>query len=51
MKKRKVRMTQIRIKDDHVWEDFKALAAKSNMSANGLMNNLILQYVRRHNLS
>lgn len=51
MKKRKVRMTQIRIKDDQVWEDFKTLAAKSNMSANGLMNNLILQYVRRHNLS
>lgn len=51
MTKRKVRMTQIRIQDDQVWQDFKHLAAMNNMSANGLMNTLMLQYVRRHNLT
>lgn len=44
-------MTQVRITDPQVWEDFKTLAAKNNISANGLLNNLILQYVRRHNLT
>lgn len=47
----KPRMTQIRIRDNQVWEDFKELAKQNNMSANGLMNVLMLQYVRRHTLN
>lgn len=40
----------LRLKDVQVWEDLKTLAEQKHMSANGLLNMLIQQYVARHNL-
>jgi len=39
--------SNIRIRDREAWERFKELAALQNLSANGLLNQLIVQYVAR----
>lgn len=40
----------LRIYDAKMWLSFRMLAKQRNMSANGLINTLLTQFVSRHNL-
>lgn len=43
-----MRTTNFRILNDSAWEKFKKLAANNHQSANGLMNKLIEDYVKKN---